>query len=66
MTRRADILGRIRAKLNRNPENATAGRAAIEETLAEGWRTRDIADAATPAKRVVGTAEMGSLVADRL
>ncbi|MBS3956102.1 MAG: 3-isopropylmalate dehydrogenase [Clostridiales bacterium] len=39
---------------------------AIEETLAEGWRTRDIADAATPAKRVVGTAEMGSLVADRL
>ncbi|MBS3935484.1 MAG: lactate utilization protein C, partial [Sulfuritalea sp.] len=34
MTRRADILGRIRAKLNRNPENATAGRAAIEETLA--------------------------------
>lgn len=34
MTSREDILGRVRAKLNRNPENAAAGRAAIEATLA--------------------------------
>ncbi len=34
MSSRDDILGRVRAKLNRNPENATAGRAAIEAMLA--------------------------------
>lgn len=34
MNSRADILGRVRAKLNRTPENASAGRAAIEATLA--------------------------------
>lgn len=34
MTSREDILGRVRAKLNRNPENAAAGRAAIAVTLA--------------------------------
>jgi 3-isopropylmalate dehydrogenase len=35
---------------------------AIEAVLAEGWRTRDIASADTPADRLVGTAEMGDLV----
>jgi len=34
MSTRADILGRVRAKLNRNPDNAATGRAAIEATLA--------------------------------
>jgi 3-isopropylmalate dehydrogenase len=36
--------------------------AAIDEVLAEGWRTRDIATAETPADRIVGTAAMGDLV----
>ncbi len=40
--------------------------AAIEGVLADGWRTRDIADAATSAERLVGTAAMGDLVAERL
>lgn len=34
MSARDDILGRLRARLNRNAENAAAGRAAIEATLA--------------------------------
>lgn len=34
MSSRDDILGRVRARLNRNAENAAAGRAAIEATLA--------------------------------
>jgi len=34
MSSRADILSRVRAKLNRNPDNAAAGRAVIEATLA--------------------------------
>jgi len=34
MNSREDILGRVRAKLNRTPENAAAGCAAIEATLA--------------------------------
>lgn len=34
MSSRADILGRVRAKLDRTPENAAAGRAAIEAALA--------------------------------
>jgi len=34
MSSRADILGRVRAKLNRNAANAAVGRAAIEATLA--------------------------------
>lgn len=45
---------------------ADALAAAIEKVLAEGWRTRDIADADTGAERVVGTAEMGDLVAHDL
>jgi len=40
--------------------------AAIEGVLADGWRTRDIAAADTPADRVVGTAAIGDLVAERL
>lgn len=40
--------------------------AAIERVLDEGWRTRDIADAATATDRVVGTAAMGELIAQRL
>jgi 3-isopropylmalate dehydrogenase len=39
---------------------------AIEGVLAEGWRTRDIADADTEADRIVGTAQMGDLVVARL
>jgi 3-isopropylmalate dehydrogenase len=35
---------------------------AIAGVLAEGWRTRDIADADTPADRLVGTAEMGDRI----
>ena len=34
MTSRADILGRVRSRLNRNADNAAAGRAAIDATLA--------------------------------
>ena len=33
--------------------------AAIESVLAEGWRTRDIATAETPADRILGTVAMG-------
>jgi 3-isopropylmalate dehydrogenase len=40
--------------------------AAIEGVLADGWRTRDIADATTPADNIVGTAEMGALVNARV
>ena len=36
--------------------------AAVERVLVEGWRTRDIADDATPADHVLGTAEMGDRV----
>ncbi len=39
---------------------------AIEAVLDEGWRTRDIADESTPDERLVGTAAMGDLVAERL
>ena len=40
--------------------------AAIEGVLADGWRTRDIADAQTLPQRTVGTSAMGELVAERL
>ena len=36
--------------------------AAVERVLDEGWRTRDIADAETPADHILGTAEMGDKV----
>ena len=35
---------------------------AVERVLNEGWRTRDIADDATPADHILGTAEMGDKV----
>jgi 3-isopropylmalate dehydrogenase len=39
---------------------------AIDAMLADGWRTRDIASAATPAEKVLGTAEMGDAVVGEL
>ena len=47
-------------------EAADAVRAAVGAVLDEGWRTRDIADAATPAEKVLGTAAMGDKVVERL
>ena len=41
-------------------------RRAVTEVLDEGWRTRDIADATTPADRVLGTAAMGDQVVAHL
>ncbi len=45
---------------------ADALSSAIEHVLAEGWRTRDIADDDTSADRIAGTVAMGDLVAERL
>jgi 3-isopropylmalate dehydrogenase len=45
---------------------ADALAAAIAGVLDDGYRTRDIADSATPAERVVGTADMGDLVVAHL
>ena len=47
-------------------EAADAVRAAVTVVLDEGWRTRDIADASTPADRILGTAAMGDEVAKRI
>lgn len=47
-------------------EAADAVRAAVTAVLDEGWRTRDIADSATPADRILGTAAMGDEVAKRI
>lgn len=47
-------------------EASDAVRAAVTAVLDEGWRTRDIADAATPAERILGTAAMGDEVAKRI
>jgi 3-isopropylmalate dehydrogenase len=47
-------------------EAADALSAAIEGVLAEGWRTRDIADETTLPQKTVGTGAMGDLVAERL
>ncbi len=41
-------------------------RRAVTEVLDEGWRTRDIADEATPADRVLGTSAMGDKVVEHL
>ena len=41
-------------------------RRAVTAVLDEGWRTRDIADATTPADRVLGTAAMGDQVVAHL
>jgi len=55
----------LRSSFNEN-EAADALIAAIEEVLATGWRTYDIADEATPAEKVVGTEKMGDLVAEQI
>lgn len=47
-------------------DSADALAAAIEKVLAEGWRTRDIAAADTPADSIVGTAVMGDRVCEML
>ena len=47
-------------------EAADAVRAAVTVVLDEGWRTRDIADPATPVDRILGTAAMGDEVAKRI
>ena len=47
-------------------EAADAVRTAVTAVLDEGWRTRDIADAAAPADRILGTAAMGDEVAKRI
>lgn len=47
-------------------EAADAVRAAVTAVLDEAWRTRDIADAATPADRILGTVAMGDEVAKRI
>jgi 3-isopropylmalate dehydrogenase len=39
---------------------------AIDAILAEGWRTRDIANAETLPQRTIGTVAMGDLVAERI
>ena len=39
---------------------------AIDGILIEGWRTRDIASADTPAERIIGTSAMGDLVAETM
>jgi 3-isopropylmalate dehydrogenase len=39
---------------------------AVAQTLRDGWRTRDIASADTPPDKILGTAEMGEQVAERL
>ena len=47
-------------------EAADAVDAAVAAVLDDGWRTVDIADAATPAEKVLGTAAMGDAVARRI
>lgn len=43
-------------------EQAAWVETAVARVLDEGWRTRDIADAATPADKILGTAAMGDKV----
>ena len=43
-------------------EEAALVEKAVEKVLNDGWRTRDIADADTPADHILGTAEMGDMV----
>jgi len=45
---------------------ADALASAIDGVLADGWRTRDIADAFTLPQKTVGTSAMGDLVVERL
>ena len=44
------------------PQAADDVASAVETVLDQGWRTRDIADASTPAERILGTAAMGDAV----
>ena len=37
---------------------------AVEDVLDAGWRTGDIADAATPAERRLGTSAMGDKIVE--
>jgi 3-isopropylmalate dehydrogenase len=39
---------------------------AIEKTLKEGYRTRDIADAATPHEKILGTEVMGNVICNQV
>lgn len=39
---------------------------AVDQVLADGWRTRDIADTTTPIDRVLGTEAMGEQVLKRI
>lgn len=47
-------------------EAADTVRAAVTAVLDEGWRTRDIADAETPADHILGTEAMGDAVVAKL
>lgn len=47
-------------------EEAEAVIAAIDGVLKAGWRTRDIADASTPADRILGTDAIGKEILDRI
>jgi 3-isopropylmalate dehydrogenase len=40
--------------------------AAVAETLREGYRTRDIADASTPHEKILGTEVMGNIVCNKI
>jgi 3-isopropylmalate dehydrogenase len=40
--------------------------AAVDAVLKAGWRTRDIADANTPADKILGTEAMGNEVLNNL
>jgi 3-isopropylmalate dehydrogenase len=39
---------------------------AVEQTLRDGYRTRDIADASTPLEKVLGTEVMGNVVCNNV
>jgi 3-isopropylmalate dehydrogenase len=39
---------------------------AVEKTLRDGYRTRDIADAATPQEKILGTETMGNVVCNHV
>ena len=45
---------------------ADAIEAAVSATVAEGWRTPDLASAETPAGRVIGTRDMTERIIERL
>ncbi|MCL2882311.1 MAG: 3-isopropylmalate dehydrogenase [Coriobacteriia bacterium] len=51
----------LRSSLN-EPAAADALSNVISNILAQGWRTADIADAATPTDKIVGTRAMGDLI----